>query len=470
MATERLRTAVRVAAGAVAVLVTAAVLLAFLLWIAGGMRPMPVNFGRTMLGVVGLVLAPIAFAAVGGILASQVPRNPIGWIFLAVALSVGMMLPVNVLVASAHESLRQAPDLVIWAAWFRTALGSPVMLTLLIIAALIFPDGRALNPRWRPLVAVTAVGGLLLVGATSVDPRGLWSYPSLPNPLALPYRLEPVVTGVRLLAMAVLVPCIGFAVAAVWIRYQRGTSLVRAQLRWIFLAVLVSGLAVLPYLAARFVFVVDEATGERAAAVAQIGSTAFPIAAAFAISRYRLFDIDVLIGRTLVYLPLTAILGGMYTAGLALFQRLFVAVTGETSDLAIVLGLLLVATAFTPLRKGLEGFAERRFAAGGGSAAAAGAASGGGAPSGGTAAATGGSPISSAAEAPFASSALLDAGHGDTTAEVVPITPAGSVICPLGPAKTVYQCLTCPYFRATLRLPAPSIVCQPPPTSVSALR
>jgi hypothetical protein len=89
--------------------------------------------------------------------------------------------------------------------------------------------------------------------------------------------------------------------------------------------------------------------------------SSFPIAAAAAISRYRLYDVDLLIGRTLVYVPLMAILSGLYTASIALIQRLFVAVTGETSDVAIVLTLLLVASAFTPVRRSLESALERRF-------------------------------------------------------------------------------------------------------------
>ena len=447
MATDRRSPVVRLVAGAIAVMVAVAVLGALLLWVASGARPMPVSFGRTMLGVFGLVLSPLAFAAVGGVLASQVPRNPIGWIFLAVAVSVGMMLPVNVLVSATHEAARQAPTVVVWAAWFRTAVGSPVMISLLIIAALIFPDGRPVGRRWRGAIVATALGGVLLIVATAVDPRGLWSYPSLPNPAALPFAMEPFVSAMRLVAMAILVPCVGLAVAAVWTRYRGGTEPVRAQLRWIVLAVVISGLAALPYLAARFIFEVDEASGELTAAVAQVGSIALPIAAAVAISRYRLFDIDILLGRTLVLVPLTAILGGLYTAGIALFQRLFVAVTGETSDVAIVLAILLVATAFTPLRKALESFAERRFPA---DSVAPHAAS---------------SPGRLAGPAPtFTPAGLLDAGHEVPNVHVLTVDPPGSVTCPLGGRRTIYECLRCEYFRATAAGPTPAVICEAPTT------
>ncbi|HET9497107.1 MAG TPA: hypothetical protein VFP83_02165 [Candidatus Limnocylindria bacterium] len=431
--TERRHAAATLVAGAAAGLVVFGVLVALLLWVASGGRPMPVSFGRTTLGVLGLVVSPIAYAAVGSVLASQVPRNPLGWIFLAVALAIGMMLPVNLLVASVHEALRQAPTLVVWIAWFRTAFGSPVMIPLLIAAALLIPDGRPISRRWTAVLAVVGVAGALLVFATAVDPRGLWSYPTLPNPAAWPFSLEPVVTGLQYLAVGLLVPCIVLAVGAVAVRYRQGGEAVRAQLRWIMLGVAVSAVAALPYLVARFLLEVDEQTGEAAAALAQLGSIAFPIAAAVAISRHRLLDIDILIGRTLVYVPLMAILGGLYSAGIALFQRLFVAMTGETSDLAIVLTILLVGSVFTPLRHGLEAFAGRRF-----------------------------TDRARAGEAAPTSSGPTDPVLTTTVARLVPITPPGAVACPLGKARTVYECLTCPYQRAVVREPTPAIVCQPP--------
>ena len=86
-----------------------------------------------------------------------------------------------------------------------------------------------------------------------------------------------------------------------------------------------------------------------------------PVAVGIAVLRYRLYDIDVLIGRALVYVPLTAILAGLYAASVALFQRLFTAITGETSDAAIVLTTLILAAIFTPARKTLENAVERRF-------------------------------------------------------------------------------------------------------------
>ena len=88
---------------------------------------------------------------------------------------------------------------------------------------------------------------------------------------------------------------------------------------------------------------------------------AFPIAAGIAILRYRLYDIDLLINRTLVYVPLTGILAGVYSASIALFQKLFVAITREQSDAAIVITTLILASSFTPIKNGLQGAVDKRF-------------------------------------------------------------------------------------------------------------
>jgi hypothetical protein len=445
MRTETFHRAAPVIATAVAAIVIGSVLLALLLWLGAGVRPMPVAFGRTALGVFGLVLAPISYAAVGAVLAARAPGNPIGWIFLMVAIAVGVMLPVNVLVTTAHEALRQPPAVVVWAAWVRNAVSSSLMVTLLIAAALVFPTGRLPSRRWRPVLAAVLVGGAVIMASTAVDPRGLWSYPSLPNPAAVPYAFEPVVTALRIGGIGILLPCVVLAVVSVSLRYQRGSELVQAQLRWILLAVAVTAISALPWVAARFLFEVDDATGEAASALAQVGACAFPVAAAFAISRYRLFDVDVLIGRTLVYLPLTAILGGLYTAGITLFQRLFVAVTGGSSDVAIVLAILVVATAFTPVRKALESVVDRKFPAaphhghhGGGPPAAATPP----APSGG------------------ASPALQ--------AHLVSVSESGLVACPLAGQVGVQRCLACPQLAATVNNPTLAVVCRAPLTGAAA--
>lgn len=444
------RRARRVVAGALAIAIVGVTLLALLLWVADGMRPMPVTYGRSALGVLGLIFAPICYAAIGWLLATRVSGNPIGWLFLVAGAAVSSMLPVNLAVAGALEALRPASAGVVVAAWGRTVFSVPVMLSVLITAALIFPNGRPLPGRWRigPWAALAA--GVLLALATALDPRGLATYPAIPNPTALPYGWIPAVTVLRVTAVALAVASLAAAVGSLWTRYRSGDAISRAQLRWIMLGVGIAAVLVVPYLAIRYVTIVSNELGEFLAAAAQLGSCAFPVTAAFAISRYRLYEVDMLIGRTLVYLPLSAALGGLYTAGIALFQRIFVAVTGETSDIAIVMTILMVATAFTPMRKWLESVVDRRFPAQAAPSPAAGEHGPANVPPG---------PRAEVATATTARTTPL-APASVAMARLVPVGPSGSVACPLGVERNLAYCMTCPQFVAVARQPSLTVVCQ----------
>jgi hypothetical protein len=405
-----------------------------MLWIGRNMAPMPVPFGRTPAGVLGLVISPICYAAVGGVMAGKLPRNPIGWLFLAAGVALGIMLPVNLLVAGANDAYRIVPTFTVGAGWFRTTFATPAVLATLVLAAYIFPDGHPLPGRWRYGPWLIAVGGGLLMLGVGTDPSGLVTYPTLPNPFAAPPDLAWVSSASRLAGLGLLLASAALALASLWLRHRRGNALLKAQLRWIVLAAGLTVATSLPFLVARYVLRVDDATGELLAATSQVGLCTFPVAAAFAISRYRLFDIDAVISRTLVYVPLTALLGGMYTAGVALFQRLFVAITGEQSDTAIVGAILVVASAFTPLRRGLEGLVDRRFAAG-------------------------------KAAPPHEHSHLSPHGaHGlpPTHASVVPVDERGRVRCPNGRGKTLRDCISCPGLLAMVDDPEIAVVCRAP--------
>jgi len=342
------------------------------------------------------------------------------------------MLPVNLIVAAAHQALRPAPPEVVTVAWLRNTFGTPVVITVLVLAGALFPTGRPIGRAWWAGIWLTLIAGALLATSAALDPLGLVSYPSLPNPTAVGPDFAPAVSGLRSLGVALLIVCAGAAVASLAIRYRRGDPLTRAQLRWVMFAAAIAALATVPFLLSRYLVPVSEELGEHLAAAAQIGSSTFPIATAVAISRYRLFDLDVLLGRTLVYVPLTAILGGLYTASIALFQRVFVALTGETSDTAIVLTVLVVAATFTPVRKALEGLVERRFK---------------------PPELWGQEP--ERGPQPPAASAL-------TPSILVAVGPDGSVDCPIRGTVNVSRCLGCAYLRAVVTDPGTGVVCSPP--------
>ncbi len=145
-------------------------------------------------------------------------------------------------------------------------------------------------------------------------------------------------------------------VVAVVVRYRRGTPMERQQGRWFVAAV---ALAALP-LSVSFT---PPFGGPATLLIASFGLLLVPVAVGIAVTRYRLYEIDRLINRTLVYVPLTALVAGLYAGIVALLQRVFQSVTGDTSDAAIVISTLILASVFTPMRKWLEGIVDRRFKA-----------------------------------------------------------------------------------------------------------
>jgi len=144
----------------------------------------------------------------------------------------------------------------------------------------------------------------------------------------------------------------GLAVASLAVRYIRSSSEARHQLKWfLYAGVLVA--VVLP------ISLVAADTWSAILALLTLGLV--PVAVVIAVLRYRLYEIDTLINRTLVYVPLVGIVAGIYAGSVALLQRLFVAVTGNTSDAAAVISALALAAVFTPIRNAIQSSVDRRF-------------------------------------------------------------------------------------------------------------
>jgi hypothetical protein len=234
----------------------------------------------------------------------------------------------------------------------------PGFTTILPGLAIAFPDGRLPSPRWRwPVglaLAVVGVGTLLQLirpGSIVGGPGG-----TMRNPFgidALPATIGDVAE------LAVAIGIIGFAilgVTAVIVRYRRGDAAERQQQRWfvaaVSLAALPLALSALPWTGGPAMFLVSA-----------VGLLLVPIAVGIAVTRYRLYEIDHLINRTLVYVPLTALLAGLYAAIVTLLQRVFESLVGPQSDAAVIISTLILVSVFTPLRKWLEGIVERRFQA-----------------------------------------------------------------------------------------------------------
>lgn len=298
----------------------------------------------------------LGYASVGALLASRPAAGRIGAILLSGG-ALFALVPFGYLVGG-WLSLEQPNSSLFQLVLIMgpVAIG-PGVVAILPALAIAFPDGRLPSRRWRWPVAVpiTLVGLGALVQLVrpgsfaggpfgNVNPIGIDALPPEAG------RFADVAVPVGIIVLTAM------GMTAVFVRYRRGTTVERQQARWFVAAV---ALAALP-LSLSFL---PGLGGPVTLLIASGGLLLVPVAVGIAVTRYRLYEIDRLINRTLVYVPLTALVAGLYAGIVALLQRVFQSVTGDRSDAAIVISTLILASIFTPLRKWLEGVVDRRFKA-----------------------------------------------------------------------------------------------------------
>lgn len=295
------------------------------------------------------------YATVGALIASRRPQNVIGWTFCGAALlaSFGTFAE-----EYAHYALITAPGslpggwAMAWLSRWTLDAGLFVMFTFLL---LLFPDGKLPSARWRPVAWIVTAGIIVLTLLDVFRPGHISTTLPLDNPLGSAGAWDLIGALWDPLLAGVIVMCS----VSVIMRFRVAGGDERQQLKWFAYAAVLS----LAQIFARIMFssIWGELPDSVGDALLVLSLAAFPIAAGIAILKYRLYDIDLLINRTLVYVPLTGILAGVYAASIALFQKLFVGVTGEKSDAAIVLTTLVLASSFTPIKNGLQVAVDRRF-------------------------------------------------------------------------------------------------------------
>ncbi len=302
------------------------------------------------------VMATVLFPTVGALIVQRRPRTKVAWLLIAMGLGLGLGFATY---GYGAIGLPPAPvyPFALQAVVISQFLLVPVLASGTTLLLLLFPTDRLLGPRWR-WVAVLSVSGLIayLLG-TAFHPGAMAdaNFPDVQNPIGLPASFtvlsdQMVVIGNGLMLSAVLL-----AAASVVLRYRRGDRVEQAQIRWI--ALFGSFVAVAFAIASFQITPISDWAWALGFAFLSL----LPIAIGVAVTRYRLYEIDRLINRTLVYGSLTAILAGIFTAGVGLAQRVFIATTGDKSDASIVLATLVVATAYAPIRKRLEAVVDRRF-------------------------------------------------------------------------------------------------------------
>ena len=295
-----------------------------------------------------------AFAVVGALLVAKRPTNAIGWIMAAVALMVSIFLAGDSYAAYMIVIRGQPDGLAVFGAWIGSWYWYPLLVLVLVYLPLLFPDGRMPSRRWLPVAVLTGVGtlGMIVLGALA-ETLHLNEAPGyeIDNPIGiegLGYVEDLPVFGV--LTGLLFFGIIG-AAASVVVRFLRSRGIERQQMKWFVYAVV-------PMLLIPTDGFLPGIISSVALSVVLIG---LPTAIGIAVLRYRLYEIDILINRTLVYGSLTATLVGVYVVSIIVLQGLVRALTGQESQLAIVASTLAVAALFNPLRRRIQSFIDRRF-------------------------------------------------------------------------------------------------------------
>jgi hypothetical protein len=316
-----------------------------------------------------LLVAIIGAPLLGGLIASHRPRNPYGWLWCGLGLGAALWM-----IAQTYYTFAMtvgvgsllARNLVLFVgAW----VGWVVVTTLLPCVLLLFPDGKLPSRRWRFLMwPVVAAGAVLLISGLFAS--GLSPFAPTFNPFAVGGVIGDVITSIRDVGMRVFLIAVIPAALSLVFRFHRAGGTERQQIKWLAYAAVLFGsiisIGVLGYedLFSRTLSTLHVAVGfsrTLSTILVALGFAGLYIAVGVAILRHRLYAIDFVINRTLVYGSLTAVLAAVYLGGVLVLQHAFRALTGEESQFAVVASTLIIAALFIPLRRRIQSFIDRRF-------------------------------------------------------------------------------------------------------------
>jgi hypothetical protein len=293
-----------------------------------------------------------AFAVVGAMVASHRARNPIGWFLGAIPLFMASLFLGEAVYWRAARTHPHDPGLPAeLGLWVANVWWIPAVVLIFVFLPLLFPTGSPPARRWRLVAWAGAGGGLVLFVGNAFDPGPLENYLWVDNPLGI--EGMPAVIG--WLGFGVWMATSLLAAASIIVRFRRSRGAERQQLKWFTAAV--AQLVVMFVLSS----LLEPVIGENSSwALLATGFLCLAVAVAIGILRYRLYDIDVVINRALVYGGLTATLAGTYLASVLVLQLALSGLTGD-SGLAVAASTLAVAALFRPARGRFQALVDRRF-------------------------------------------------------------------------------------------------------------
>jgi hypothetical protein len=322
-------------------------LLGFVLNVAGGAwYAVGVKDGFTPFAVV-ITLVYLAFLTVGVLIMANLPRHPVGWIFCVIGINFGLNNLLNSYAERAIKSPNGLPGGAI-AAWF----GWLWITNLFLLGTYLlqfFPTGRLPSPRWRPLAWLTGIGIFMVWFAEYFAPGQLPDF-ERDNPFGIA-AAKGVLAVADVIGLALTALCALLSVASVVVRFRHAHQIERQQIKWFVFAVSL----LLPYM-----FVAANVGSVVTDYGFAIVISLTPASVGLAILRYRLYEIDRIINRTLVYSLLTAILAGADLLLITTIEHLFQPIASG-SDLVVAGSTLAVAAFVQPLRSRIQSTVDRRF-------------------------------------------------------------------------------------------------------------
>jgi hypothetical protein len=302
-----------------------------------------------------LVVPWLAFAIVGAIIVRHDQRNVVGWLCAVTGLQVSLVA-LAVGIATYELTLDPASPAGIAAAWVAHAGSIAIVLAPLLLLYR-FPTGRSLGPWWRRAEVMTVMVVLALLVLFAIDPMPLLSFPATHNPIGLGTMSR---VGAQSFAPAVV--CAALAVASLVVRFRQGSRLERRQLRLLGLASVLIGLAMATMSLTSPTLLEDGELSTLTAVINAAAFTSIPLAIGIAILKDRLYEIDRIVNRTLVYGLVSAVLAGVYVAAVVGIQAVLHVIAPQAgTTIATAASTLIVAALFRPVRARAQATIDRRF-------------------------------------------------------------------------------------------------------------
>jgi hypothetical protein len=299
----------------------------------------------------------VTYATVGAVVAIRRPGHVVGWLLLAAGFTFALG---SMGFEYANWALDDRSGAGGAAAMWVAEAPSALPLILIPVALLVFPDGRVMSARWRPLIPLAVVTALCLLAGLGLMPGRFDPSVAATNPIGID-GAGTAIDAVGVVGWALVLVLFAAAGSATVIRLRRSTGATHQQMKWVAYAAAILGIVWAQWTVLYLAGAMGDAMFAAELSIVAAAMAAVPVAMGIAILRYRLYGIDVIIRKTLVYAALIAILSAAYIGGVILLSQVLRSLAGGSGAVAVTVSMLGVAAMFQPLRRRVQHGVDRRF-------------------------------------------------------------------------------------------------------------